>query len=89
MSPQDQPKKKVSIYLATAPFVMGEENYKAGDEVALPGWKRDLAYDAARGEAVFAGEELKGLTFQKEGPVIDKTTQERNLYRVTLPVKEQ
>lgn len=89
MPTQDQPKKKVSIYVATAPFTLDGENYKAGDEVAFPGWKRDEKYDAARREALFAGDELMGLTFSKEGPVIDKTTGERNSYRATLPVKEQ
>ena len=81
--------KKVTVYIATAPFVNEFGAYNVGDEVAFPGWTRDLVYDAARMEAPTGGEKPNGLTFWKEGPVIDKVTGERNLYRVTYPVKEQ
>jgi hypothetical protein len=86
VKPQGQP-KKVVVYVALAPFELDGQKYAAGDEVVLPGWARDLKYDEARRENLF-GKEFSGITFQREGPEIDKTTKERNLYRVTIPVKE-
>lgn len=81
--------KKVTVYIATAPFVMDGNGYNEGDEVVLPGWMRDLKYDAQRKDAAFGESTPNGLSFYKEGPEIDRTAKERNLYRVTLPVKEQ
>ena len=87
VKPQGQT-KKVTVYIATAPFEMDGNRYNAGDEVVLPGWTRDVKHDEARKENSF-GNEVNGITFYKEGPQIDKTTRERNGYRVTCPVKEQ
>ena len=89
MPEKAQATKKVIVYIATAPFVSENGAYNVGDEVVLPGWTRDLVYDASRKDAHIGEGEPAGITFYREGPIIDKTTQERNLYRVTYPVKEQ
>ena len=87
--PTKAPVRKVTVYIALAPFEQDGEKYKAGDEVVLPGWVRDLQYDEYRKETHIGDSAPAGMTFVKEGPIVDKVTKERNVYRVTLPVKEQ
>ena len=82
------PAKKVTVYIATEPFYMAETQYNPGDEVVLPGWTRDVTHDARRKEEWMGSGAPNGITFWKEGPIVDKATGERNLYRETLPVKE-
>lgn len=77
--------KKVTVYVAVDAFEFDGEEYKPGDEVALPGYRRDPAFDELRASAK---QTPKGLTFAKDGPVIDKKTGDRNTFRYTLPVKE-
>ena len=79
--------KKVTVYIATAPFTNEFGSYNVGDEVVLPGWMRDVQYDAQRKEAHIGEGEPSGITFSHEGPKIGKT-EERNIYRVTYPVRE-
>ena len=81
--------KKVTVYIAAAPFELDGQSYKAGDECVFPGWVRDLKYEEQRREAAIGADVHAGLSFIKVWPEVDKTTRERNVYRVILPVKEQ